>query len=73
MFVIYDEIDAFVDAQPNMKFEGWDVLVTRPNYAGWMRRDGVQIDGAWHSQKRVCPNDKGQWEFDSRDVKRVNS
>lgn len=73
MFVIYDEIDQFVDSQPNMKFEGWDVLVTRPHYAGWMRKNGVQIGGVWHLQKRVCVNEEGKWEFDDRDVKRVNS
>jgi hypothetical protein len=73
MLVIYDEIDDFVASKPNMKFEGWDVLVTRPYYAGWMRKDGIQIDGVWHLQKRVCPNAEGKWEFDDRDVKRVNS
>jgi hypothetical protein len=72
-FVIYDEIDDFVEKQPNMKFEGWDVLVTRPNHAGWMRKSGVQINGVWHVQRRVSCDSKGQWAFNDGEVKRVNS
>jgi hypothetical protein len=72
-FVIYDEIDQFVEKQPNMAFEGWDVLITRKDYAGWMKKAGVQVDGFWHTQKRVSCDTQGRWIFDDRDVNVVNS
>jgi hypothetical protein len=71
-FVIYDEIDEFVTKQPNMVFEGWDVLVDRRNHAGWMRKAGVQKSGTWYTRQRVSCNAKGVWEFEDRDVVSVN-
>jgi len=71
-FVIYDEIDQFVKTQPNMTFEGWDVLVDRRNHAGWMKKAGVQKNGSWFVRTRVSCDAKGVWAFEDRDVVSVN-
>jgi hypothetical protein len=68
VFVIYDEIDSFVDAHPNMRFKGWDVEVLRFDPMGWAKVNGVQVDRVWHTKTTVCPDESGRWAFDPKDT-----
>jgi hypothetical protein len=67
-FVIYDEIDTFVDNHPNMRFNGWDVEVLRMNPMAWSKPNGVIVDGKWYTKATVSPNSRGQWVFDPKDT-----
>lgn len=67
-FVVYDEIDSFVEAHPNMRFNGWDVEVLRFDPMGWSKPTGRFVDGKWYNSRTVSADQRGQWVFDPKDT-----
>jgi hypothetical protein len=63
MKVNYKEIDSLVESTPNLSWDGWTVLLDKPNHGAWMRADGVQIDGTWFSRTRIEPGSDGNYDF----------
>lgn len=70
------KIEAFVKQQQelgnNVRWNGWTLEFFRPAEAAiYNASAGVFRDGKWGYLNAVAPNDKGLWEIDFRNVKRI--
>jgi hypothetical protein len=74
----YGTVESFVKQQrkkgSHIKWEGWDLLIWRPNSNGFTDQNGVYRrdvfrKGAWGIQYRVRVNNKGIWSVPARYVK----
>jgi hypothetical protein len=54
-----DEMEEIVQGNPNLVWEGWDVLWYRPNGAGFLKKDGAFFNGTWTRLKRITPSRDG--------------
>jgi hypothetical protein len=71
----FKKVDAFVrkqqEAGNDVWFDGWDILFFRPADAAVYSKDGAFRNGVWGYINRVSVSDKGTWDIDYRNVKRV--
>ena len=61
--VTLEEAENFVANNKNAYFEGWEVIVHRPNPGAEYSANGSfnRETGLWGFNKRVAPNDKGAY------------
>lgn len=47
----------------NARWEGWTLIVFRPDRRGATRPDGAFRNGQWGLEQRVEPNENGRYRF----------
>ena len=57
----YDEAQRFVDRNKFAEWDGWDILVFKPNLRGYTDQQGVRKYEQWGYETRVPCNSEGQW------------
>lgn len=54
-------VDAFVETQQNMRWNGWTIEVFQPNKRAYYHPRGNFRDGQWGFIKQIRPNSRGLW------------
>lgn len=69
------KIEAFVNKQRelgnNVAWNNYTLEFFRPAQQAIYSKDGAFRDGAWGYLNKVAVNDKGLWEIDFRNIKRI--
>lgn len=69
------KIEAFVKSQQelgnNVRWNGYTLEFFRPEEKAIYSKDGAFRDGRWGYLNKVNVNNKGLWEIDFRNVKRL--
>ncbi len=47
-----EQMEDIVNYSDSLKWDGWDVTEIVPSPTGWMKPNGIYIDGSWNLQKR---------------------
>lgn len=60
-----DEAHKFVETE-NKKgkmiyWDGWDIMIWRPDKKGFVRTDGLFLKGKWGTARRIKVNKFGKW------------
>ena len=57
----------------DVRWIGWDMIFFRPSESAVYSKDGAFRNGVWGFDNRVPVNNKGLWEIDHRNIKRVRN
>lgn len=61
----YDEAHSYVEREQRkgrtVFWDGWNIVSFRKNPAGYMRKDGAFINGAWGTKRTIKVNKFGKW------------
>lgn len=49
------------DRKKPVFWDGWDMIIHRPNPRAFMSKDGHFYDGRWGFQVRISPDSSGTW------------
>lgn len=70
--VDYRAVEQFVDRQKakgvDMYWDGWDILIHRPNRSAFFDKNGAFRNGKWGTQVRVSPDARGVYRVPTRYV-----
>ena len=61
-------METIVDNNKSLSWIGWDVVDTKKSPTGWMKPEGVYVNGEWHIQKRYSVGTDG-WDIPSKFVR----
>lgn len=59
----YEGVHRFVDGHPQASWDGWSVVMFKPDPRGATSPRGALKDGQWGVQTRVAPDTKGVWHI----------
>jgi hypothetical protein len=60
-----EEMEAIVEKNDDLSWDGWTVIENRTKDNGAMSKDGAYVNGRWIIQKRYDANAKG-WEIPNK-------
>lgn len=60
-----EKMEAIVENNKSLSWDGWTVLENKTNENGTMSPDGVLVNGRWIVQKRYEPGTNG-WEIPNK-------
>jgi hypothetical protein len=63
-----EQMETIVDNNKFLKWDGWNVKEVKASSTGWMKPEGVYLDGQWHIQKHYTLDHDG-WNIPSKFVR----
>jgi hypothetical protein len=60
-----EEAEAVVARESSLEWDGWDILLIRKTPGALFNKDGIFINGAWHTHRRITPDERG-WKLPKR-------
>lgn len=54
------------DESPNVFWQGWDIVIFKPNPIGRTRSNGMRHNGVWGTAYRIKVSDRGTWRVPVR-------
>jgi hypothetical protein len=57
----HDEAQQFVESTRFAEWDGWDIVIFKPNRRAYTDVNGVLKDGQWGFARRIKCNHEGQW------------
>lgn len=63
-----EEMEQIVAKNQTLSWDGWTVVQSKADPAGWTKPNGAIINNVWHTQKRFVPNENG-WTIPSSFVR----
>lgn len=63
-----EQMESIVEKNKMLSWDGWDVVKSEPNNAGWRFPNGKFIKGKWYVQRRFSLTSRG-WELPDKLVR----
>lgn len=54
-----ETMETIVENNKSLSWDGWDVLESKIDPTGWMKKDGAFVNGKWNIQKRYSLTEEG--------------
>lgn len=64
-YLTLDEAEQYVEKTYGASWDGWVMLIHRPNPAGFFRKNGAFKNGRWNTEVRIQPNSQGLYKVRS--------
>lgn len=63
-----EKMETIVESNKSLSWDGWTVVDTQKNPAGWAKTNGAFINDSWHIQNRFEPTEQG-WDIPGKFVR----
>lgn len=65
----YKAAHRFVDNNPNVRWEGWDMIIFKDSPAAASKVDGRYHNGKWGFESRISVDNDGRWRVPTRNAR----